>query len=135
MPCATCVRRMVWNNSDVNQNYYTYNCTTLELESHVVGGGQFQSVCGCLENGAYSDSEDVYIENGGTGYINFEGILLYPCEETPEPSFTPSPFPTRTPNHTPTPTSTYIINQHKHQIRSTHQQPPTSTHQHQQNDE
>ena len=105
MACTTCVRWMVWNNSDVNQIYYTYNCTTLELESHVVGGGQFQSVCGCLENGAYSDSEDVYIENGGTGYINFEGILLYPCEETPEPSFTPSPFPTRTPNHTPTPTS------------------------------
>lgn len=105
MACTTCVRWMVWNNSDVNQIYYTYNCTTLELESHVVGGGQFQSVCGCLENGAYSDSEDVYIENGGTGYINFGGILLYPCEETPEPSFTPSPFPTRTPNHTPTPTS------------------------------
>ena len=106
MACTTCVRWMVWNNSDVNQTFYSYNCTNPSLvQTHLVGPGQFFSECGCLENGSYATSDDVYIENGGTGFINYEGILLYPCEDTPEPSVTLTPFPTRTPNHTPTPTS------------------------------
>ena len=110
MSCTNCVRWMVWNESDQNQLYYTYNCTTQQMESHLVGAGQFQSVCGCEEDGATSPSTEVYIQNGGSGYINYQGFLLYPCEVDPPPvpSFTLTPFPTRTPNVTPsnTPTNT-----------------------------
>lgn len=105
MACSTCVRWMVWNESDVNQIFYYYWCDEPSTQLNaVVGPGEFYSVCGCLESGSYSTSDDVYIENGGTGYINYNGILLSPCETTPEPSVTVTPFPTRTPNHTPTPT-------------------------------
>jgi hypothetical protein len=104
MACSTCIRWMVWNQSDRTQTFYSYNCTTQELQSAQIGAGQFYSVCGCEADGSYASSQDVYIENGGTGYINYAGILLPPCEETPEPSITPSLFPTRTPDRTPTPT-------------------------------
>lgn len=110
MACTTCIRWMVWNQSDQNQIFYYYDCfdgTT--LLSALVGAGQFFSVCGCQESGAYTSSPDMYYQNGGSGYINYNGILLYPCTgDLPEPSFTLTPFPTRTPNHTPshTPTAT-----------------------------
>ena len=105
MACTTCIRWMVWNESDRDQIFYYYDCNDgTTLLSAIVGSGQFYSVCGCQQSGSYSTSDDVYIENGGTGYINYNGILLYPCELTPSPSITPSQFPTRTPNHTPTPT-------------------------------
>ena len=110
MACATCVRWMVWNESDSVQTFYYYDCndgTTL-LHSNVAPGA-FYSVCGCQESGSYATSGDVYIENGGAGYINFEGVLLPACEILPEPSVTPSLFPTRTPNHTPTQTATPSI--------------------------
>ena len=108
MACSTCIRWMVWNESDQNQIFYSYNCTTQQLQSSLIGPGNFYSVCGCQANGAYASSDDVYFENGGSGYINYNGILLYPCEDAPEPSITPTQFPTRTPNHTPsnTPTNT-----------------------------
>ena len=109
MACNTCIRWMVWNESDQNQIFYAYDCNDgTTLFSALVGAGQFYSVCGCQASGSYATSNDVYIENGGTGYINYSGILLYPCEYEPEPSFTLTPFPTRTPNHTPsnTPTNT-----------------------------
>ena len=109
MACSTCIRWMVWNESDQNQIFYAYDCNDgTTLFSALVGAGQFYSVCGCQASGSYATSNDVYIENGGTGYINYSGILLYPCEYEPEPSFTLTPFPTRTPNHTPsnTPTNT-----------------------------
>ena len=77
MACNTCIRWMVWNESDSNQIFYSYNCTTLQLGSTLIGPGQFYSECGCPDNGAYASSNDVYIENGGTGYINYSGILLY----------------------------------------------------------
>jgi hypothetical protein len=97
---------MVWNESDQYQTFYYYLCADQTLQSFLIGPGQFDSVCGCQSNGAYASSDDVYFENGGTGYINYNGILLSPCEDTPEPSITLTPFPTRTPNHTPTPTPT-----------------------------
>jgi hypothetical protein len=101
---------MVWNESDSNQIFYSYNCSTLQLQSNLIGPGQFYSVCGCPDNGAYASSNDVYFENGGTGYINYNGILLNPCDQDyPEPSITPTQFPTRTPNHTPTNTTTPTI--------------------------
>ena len=110
MACTTCIRWMVWNESDQNQIFYWYDCTNLQLDSHLIGPGQFFSVCGCQESGAYASSNDVYFENGGSGYINYNGLLLYPClgDPPPEPSVTLTPFPTRTPNHTPsnTPTNT-----------------------------
>jgi len=110
MACNTCIRWMVWNDSDEVQTFYYYDCndgTTL-LHS-IVGAGQFYSVCGCKESGSYATSDDVYIENGGDNYINFEGFLLPPCTLVPEPSLTPSLFPTRTPNHTPSPTPTVSL--------------------------
>ena len=109
MDCSTCIRWMVWNESEQNQIFYYYDCNDgTTLLSALVGAGQFYSVCGCQASGSYASSNDVYIENGGTGYINYNGILLYPCELTPAPSVTLTPFPTRTPNHTPsnTPTNT-----------------------------
>ena len=106
MACSTCIRWMVWNESDQYQTFYYYLCADQTLQSFLIGPGQFASVCGCQSNGAYASSDDVYFENGGTGYINYNGILLSPCEDTPEPSITLTPFPTRTPNHTPTPTPT-----------------------------
>ena len=110
MACTTCIRWMVWNESDQNQIFYWYDCTNLQLDSALIGPGQFFSVCGCQESGAYASSNDVYFENGGSGYINYNGLLLYPClgDPPPEPSVTLTPFPTRTPNHTPsnTPTNT-----------------------------
>ena len=109
MACSTCVRWMVWNESDQNQIFYYYDCADgTTLLSNLIEPGNFYSVCGCQGSGSYASSPDVYIENGGSGYINYNGILLYPCTEAPEPSVTPSLFPTRTPNHTPshTPTNT-----------------------------
>jgi hypothetical protein len=100
---------MVWNESDQNQIFYYYDCNDgTTLLSALVGAGQFYSVCGCQASGSYASSNDVYIENGGTGYINYNGVLISPCESAPEPSITPTQFPTRTPNHTPsnTPTNT-----------------------------
>lgn len=110
MACATCTRWMVWNDSDFTQTFYYYDCTdgTTLLYAHI-GSGQFYSVCGCQASGSYASSNDVYIEDGGTGYINFNGFLLPACEPTASPSITPSPFPTRTPNHTPTQTPTPTI--------------------------
>lgn len=106
MACSTCIRWMVWNESDSDQIFYYYDCNDGTTLLHAtVGAGNFYSVCGCRASGSYATSNDVYIEDGGTGYINYNGILLYPCENTPEPSVTLTPFPTRTPNHTPTPTS------------------------------
>ena len=105
MACATCIRWMVWNESDLPQIFYSYSCNDgTTLQSATVQPGNFYSVCGCQESGAYANSDDVYFENGGSGFINYNGILLFPCEDTPEPSVTLTPFPTRTPNHTPTPT-------------------------------
>lgn len=110
MACSTCTRWMVWNESDIDQTFYYYDCNDgTTLLSTIVGDGQFYSVCGCQASGSYATSNDVYIEDGGTGYINYNGILLSPCETTPEPSITLTPFPTRTPNHTPTPTPTPTI--------------------------
>ena len=110
MDCTTCIRWMVWNESDQNQIFYWYNCSGLGLDSALIGPGQFFSVCGCQEDGAYASSPDVYFQNGGQGYINYNGLLLYPCEgEFPEPSFTLTPFPTRTPNHTPSNTPTPTV--------------------------
>ncbi len=110
MACSTCIRWMVWNESDSNQIFYSYNCSTQQLQSSLIGPGQFYSVCGCPDNGAYASSNDVYFENGGTGYINYNGILLNPCDQDyPEPSITPTQFPTRTPNHTPTNTTTPTV--------------------------
>ena len=106
MACSSCIRWMVWNESDEPQIFYYYWCDdgTTQLNAKIQPGA-FYSVCGCLESGSFASSPDVYIENGGTGYINYEGILLPPCEYEPEPSTTLTPFPTRTPNYTPTPTS------------------------------
>jgi len=110
MACSICTRWMVWNESDTSQTFYYYDCNDgTTLLSTIVGAGQFYSVCGCQASGSYATSNDVYIEDGGTGYINYNGILLSPCEATPEPSITLTPFPTRTPNHTPTNTPTPTI--------------------------
>jgi hypothetical protein len=107
MACSTCIRWMVWNESDQNQIFYYYDCNDgTTLLSTLIGPGQFYSVCGCQASGSYASSTEVYIEDGGAGYINYNGILLYPCEYTPEPSVTLTPFPTRTPNITPTNTPT-----------------------------
>lgn len=107
MACTTCVRWMVWNESDSNQTFYYFDCVDgTSLLSAVIGSGQFFSACGCEQSGYSTTSDDVYVENGGTGFINYNGILLYPCETTPDPSITPTLFPTRTPNHTPTQTQT-----------------------------
>ena len=107
MACSTCIRWMVWNESDQNQIFYYYDCNDgTTLLSTLIGPGQFYSVCGCQASGSYASSNEVYIEDGGTGFINYNGILLYPCEDTPEPSVTLTPFPTRTPNITPTNTPT-----------------------------
>ena len=107
MACSTCIRWMVWNESDSNQIFYYYDCSDgTTLLSTLVGGGQFYSVCGCQESGSYASSNEVYIENGGSGYINYQGFLLQPCVDEPEPSITPTQFPTRTPNITPTTTPT-----------------------------
>jgi len=109
MICTTCTRWMVWNESDQNQIFYYYYCgDSSQLLSTLIGPGQFYSVCGCQESGSYASSDDVYIENGGSGWINYNGLLLQPCVDEPEPSVTPTMFPTRTPNHTPsnTPTNT-----------------------------
>jgi hypothetical protein len=98
---------MVWNESDNDQTFYYYDCSDgVTLLTTTVGAGQFYSVCGCQANGSYASSGDVYIEDGGTGYINYNGILLPSCESAPTPNVTLTPFPTRTPNHTPTKTST-----------------------------
>ena len=107
MACTTCTRWMVWNESDQNQIFYYTTCSE-NPASALVGPGQFYSVCGCQEDGYTTSSDDVYVENGGTGFINYQGILLQPCVDEPEPSITPTQFPTRTPNHTPsnTPTNT-----------------------------
>ena len=59
--------------------------------SSLVGAGQFYSVCGCQASGSYATSDDVYIEDGGTGYINYGGLLLPPCEPEPTPTSTPTP--------------------------------------------
>ena len=110
MACSTCIRWMVWNESDSSQTFYYYDCADgTTLLSTLVGPGQFYSVCGCQASGSYATSNDVYIEDGGSGYINYNGTLLPPCETTPEPSITLTPFPTRTPNHTPTNTPTPTI--------------------------
>lgn len=110
MACSTCIRWMVWNESDSNQIFYSYNCSTQQLQSSLIGAGQFYSVCGCADNGAYASSNEVYFENGGIGYINYNGILLNPCDQDyPEPSITPTQFPTRTPNITPTNTPTNTV--------------------------
>ena len=110
MACSTCIRWMVWNESDSNQIFYSYNCSTQQLQSNLIGAGQFYSVCGCSDNGAYASSNEVYFENGGIGYINYNGILLNPCDQDyPEPSITPTQFPTRTPNITPSNTPTPTI--------------------------
>jgi len=110
MACNTCIRWMVWNESDQNQIFYYYDCNDgTTLLSALVGAGQFYSVCGCQASGSYASSNDVYIENGGTGNINYNGILLYSCELTPAPSVTLTPFPTRTPNHTPSNTPTKTV--------------------------
>lgn len=111
MDCTTCIRWMVWNESDQNQIFYWYNCSGLGLDSALIGPGQFFSVCGCQEDGAYASSPDVYFQNGGQGYINYNGLLLYPCENDPGPvpSLTLTPFPTRTPNHTPSNTPTPTV--------------------------
>lgn len=109
MICTTCTRWMVWNESDQNQIFYYYYCgNSSQLLSTLIGPGQFYSVCGCQESGSYASSNDVYIEDGGSGWINYNGLLLQPCVDEPEPSVTPTMFPTRTPNHTPsnTPTNT-----------------------------
>jgi hypothetical protein len=97
---------MVWNESESPQIFYSYSCNDgTTSQSATIQPGNFYSVCGCQESGSYATSQDVYIENGGSGFINFNGILLNPCVDEPEPSITPTPFPTRTPNYTPTPTS------------------------------
>ena len=107
MACSTCIRWMVWNESDSNQTFYYYDCNDgTTLLSSLIGAGQFYSVCGCQASGSYATSDDVYIEDGGTGYINYEGFLLPPCEPAPTPTITLTPFPTRTPNRTPTQTPT-----------------------------
>ena len=67
MACSTCIRWMVWNESDSNQIFYSYNCSTQQLQSSLIGAGQFGSVCGCSDNGAYASSNEVYFENGGIG--------------------------------------------------------------------
>ena len=101
---------MVWNESDSSQTFYYYDCNDGTTLLHaLIGPGDFYSVCGCQASGSYATSDDVYIENGGTGYINYNGILLYPCGTVPTPSITPSLFPTRTPNHTPTNTPTISV--------------------------
>jgi len=101
---------MVWNESDSSQTFYYYDCADgTTLLSTLVGSGQFYSVCGCQASGSYATSDDVYIEDGGSGYINYNGILLSPCETVPSPSVTLTPFPTRTPNHTPTNTQTPTV--------------------------
>ena len=106
MACSTCIRWMVWNESERPQIFYSFSCNDgTTQQSATIQPGNFYSVCGCEESGAYASSDDVYFQNGGTGYINYNGILLFPCEDTPEPSLTLTPFPTRTPNHTPTPTA------------------------------
>ena len=64
MACTTCIRWMVWNESDSNQIFYSYNCSTQQLQSSLIGAGQFYSVCGCADNGAYASSNEVYFENG-----------------------------------------------------------------------
>jgi hypothetical protein len=98
---------MVWNESDSNQTFYYYDCTDgTTLLNNLIGAGQFYSVCGCQASGSYATSDDVYIEDGGTGYINYNGFLLPPCEPEPTPTITLTPFPTRTPNRTPTQTPT-----------------------------
>ena len=110
MACTTCTRWMVWNESDQNQIFYYYDCNDgTTLLSSLVGAGNFYSVCGCQASGSYASSNDVYIENGGTGYINYNGVLISPCETAPEPSITPTQFPTRTPNHTPSNTPTRTV--------------------------
>ena len=110
MACSTCIRWMVWNESDSVQTFYYYDCNDGTTLLHAnVSAGNFYSVCGCKESGSYATSDDVYIENGGDGYINFDGILLPACANLPDPSVTPSLFPTRTPNHTPTNTPTVSL--------------------------
>jgi hypothetical protein len=112
---------MVWNESDLPQIFYSYSCNDgTTLQSTTVQPGNFYSECGCQASGSYATSDDVYIEDGGSGYINYNGLLLSPCETAPEPSVTLTPFPTRTPNHTPsnTPTNT---------VTPTNTQTPTVT--------
>jgi hypothetical protein len=96
---------MVWNESDQNQIFYYTTCSQNPASS-LVGAGQFYAVCGCQESGYSTSSNEVYVENGGSGWINYNGILLQPCIDEPEPSITPTQFPTRTPNITPTQTPT-----------------------------
>ena len=108
MACTTCTRWMVWNESDQNQIFYYTTCSE-NPASALVGPGQFYSVCGCQEDGYTTSSDDVYVENGGTGFINYQGVLLQPCIDEPEPSITPTQFPTRTPNRTPTNTPTNTV--------------------------
>jgi len=105
MACTTCTRWMVWNESDQNQIFYYTTCSQNPASS-LVGAGQFYAVCGCQESGYSTSSNEVYVENGGSGWINYNGILLQPCIDEPEPSITPTQFPTRTPNITPTQTPT-----------------------------
>ena len=55
MACSTCIRWMVWNESDSSQTFYYYDCndgTTL-LHS-LIGPGDFYSVCGCEGSGAHT---------------------------------------------------------------------------------
>ena len=79
MACTTCIRWMVWNESDLPQIFYSYSCNDgTTLQSATIQPGNFYSVCGCQESGAYASSDDVYFENGGSGFINYNGILLYP---------------------------------------------------------
>jgi len=108
MACTTCTRWMVWNESGQNQIFYYTTCSE-NPSSTLIGPGQFYSVCGCQEDGYTTSSDDVYVENGGTGFINYQGILLQPCVDEPEPSITPTQFPTRTPNRTPTNTPTNTV--------------------------
>ena len=54
MACSTCIRWMVWNESDSNQTFYYYDCTDgTTLLSALIGAGQFYSVCGCQASGSY----------------------------------------------------------------------------------
>ena len=44
MDCSTCIRWMVWNESDQNQIFYYYLCADQTLQSTLIGAGQFASV-------------------------------------------------------------------------------------------
>ena len=79
MACSTCIRWMVWNESDQNQIFYYYDCNDgTTLLSTLIGPGQFYSVCGCQASGSYASSTEVYIEDGGTGYITEEQDISIP---------------------------------------------------------